>query len=39
VDLTSRDLGVELELQALLCEEFLALLCDVIVHARATNLT
>jgi hypothetical protein len=39
VNLTSGDLGVELELQALLREELLGLLRNLGVHARATDLT
>lgn len=36
--ITSGDLGVELELHALLLEKLLRLLCDVLVHTRAANL-
>jgi phage tail protein X len=39
VNLTSGNLGVELELQTLLGEELLGLLSNLSVHAGATNLT
>lgn len=38
VDLTSGDLGVELELQTLLLEDLLGLLRDFAVHTGATDL-
>jgi hypothetical protein len=38
VNLTCGNLGVELELQALLLEDLLGRLGDLGVHARATNL-
>lgn len=38
VNLTSSNLGVELELQTLLLEDLLGLLCNLVVHTGAANL-
>jgi hypothetical protein len=37
-DLTGGDLGVQLEVQALLLEQLLCVLGDLVVHTGATNL-